>query len=109
MMPVLCRGFTIFLPYLYNQWWITKAGIASSCILFILVTSLIGRFCECCVGGYRMDHPKQEEERALLDLDGLTVLQIPRPEDPFQDTVRGAVNEEEEDIPVVGPDEWLED
>ncbi len=52
----------------------------------------------------------QEQESALLDLNGLTVLLGPYPEDPFQDfdAEKQPVDMDEEP-PAVGPDEWLED
>ncbi|MBF0162206.1 MAG: hypothetical protein HQL88_07950 [Magnetococcales bacterium] len=55
------------------------------------------------------DHT-QEQESALLDLDGLTVLVMPEPENPFQEIgTGGSVPEVEEGTPVVDPEEWLED
>lgn len=63
-------------------------------------------------GAYGVDNLKQEQqeqERALLDLDSLTVLLESDQTDPFQDVMEGSMDTEEEEIPVVGPDEWLED
>ena len=50
-----------------------------------------------------------EQESALLDLDGMTVLLLlPHPEDPFQEvgTESAAI---EEEVSSVEPEEWLED
>ncbi|MEO5352249.1 MAG: hypothetical protein H7835_03435 [Magnetococcus sp. XQGC-1] len=53
---------------------------------------------------------QESQESAQLELDGMTVLLAPHPEDPFQDIdAREEVTGLEEEPPLVGPDEWLEE
>jgi hypothetical protein len=53
---------------------------------------------------------QESQESAQLELDGMTVLLTPHLEDPFQDgDARGETTGLEEESPLVGPDEWLEE
>ncbi len=56
-----------------------------------------------------MAESEEEQEGALLDLDGITVLLIDQPENPFQDDgIDKSIPEEEENMPP-GPEAWLEE